>query len=131
MISTVHAFTSITSNYLPKARLLAESIKRVDPGVQFHLLLSDDLPQGFDLEDEAFDSVIYAEDLPVESIKGWLYSHAVVELCTAVKGLGVEYIFDHKGAEKVFYFDPDMVVYSRLDDLQNELDSYDFILTPH
>lgn len=131
MTSNVHAFTSITSNYLPKARVLARSVKKTDPTVNFHLMLSDDLPAGFDLDAEPFDSVITAESLPIDDLKGWLFSHTVVELCTAVKGLAVEYIFEHRGADKVFYFDPDMVVFSRLDELASELDRHSVLLTPH
>jgi len=131
MTSSVHAYTSITSNYLPKARVLAASVKRADPSVQFHLVLSDDLPAGFDLAKEPFDSVITAESLPIDNLPGWLFSHTVVELCTAVKGAALEVIFDTKGADKVFYFDPDMVVFSRLDELAAELDSHSILLTPH
>ena len=49
MIDNVHAYTSITSNYLPKARVLAESVKRLDPGLQLHLVLPDNAPVGFNL----------------------------------------------------------------------------------
>jgi len=131
MTSSVHAYTSITSNYLPKARVLAASVKRADPSVQFHLVLSDDLPAGFDLEREPFDSVITTESLAIDNLPGWLFSHTVVELCTAVKGIALEAIFDTKGADKVFYFDPDMVVFSRLDELAAELDTHSILLTPH
>jgi K+ transporter len=35
MTNNVHVYTSITSNYLPKAPVLAESVKRLDPGQGF------------------------------------------------------------------------------------------------
>ena len=50
-------YTSITSNYLPKARVLAASVKRHDAHARFHLLLSDVPPEGFDLAAEPFDTV--------------------------------------------------------------------------
>ncbi len=131
MNAKVHAFTSVTSNYLPKARVLAESVKRVDPSVCFHLLLSDDAPEGFDLANEPFDNLIYAEDLPLENFEQWVFSHRLVELCTAVKGLALETLFADFGAEKVFYFDPDIAVFSRLDELIGKLDEHSVLLTPH
>lgn len=131
MSSRVIAFTSITSNYIPKARVLAGSIKKIAPSVQFHLVLADDLPVGFDLDQEPFDSVIYAESLPIPNKTGWLFSHTVVELCTAVKGIAAEKIFEDLAADKVFYFDPDVVVFSRLDELCKKLDEYSVLLTPH
>ncbi len=66
MNSGVHIFTSVTSNYIPKARVLAESVKRADPSVCFHLLLSDDPPVDFDLAAEPFDKLILVESLPID-----------------------------------------------------------------
>lgn len=131
MNDKVHLFTSITANYLPKARVLAESARRHAPGAKFHVVLADDPPPGFDLANEPFDSIISAESLPLANPRAWFFSHTVVELCTAVKGLGVEAIFDRFGAEKVFYFDPDMVIFGRFDDLVAALDSASVVLTPH
>ncbi len=131
MKAKVHAYTSVTSNYIPKARVLAESVKKVDPSVCFHLLLSDDPPEGFNLEQEPFDNLIFADQLPVENFSQWVFSHQLVELCTAVKGLALESLFADHGAEKAFYFDPDIAVFSRLDELIAELDQHSVLLTPH
>jgi len=131
MSKAVHAYTSITSNYLPKARVLAESVKRTDPNVQFHLVLSDVPPVGFDLAAEPFDNLITIEQLVTEDFAGWVFKHSVVELCTAVKGAAMVHLFEHVGAEQVFYFDPDIVVFGRLDELQSELAQANLVLTPH
>ena len=131
MSEAVHAYTSITSNYLPKARVLAESVKRTDPDVQFHLVLSDVPPVGFDLGAEPFDNLITIEQLITEDFAGWVFKHSVVELCTAVKGAAMVHLFEHVGAEQVFYFDPDIVVFDRLDELQAELAQANLLLTPH
>ena len=75
MTASVHAYTSITSNYLPKARVLAESIKRLDPEIQFHLVLSDNAPIGFNLEAEPFDHLVVAEELVTEGFAQWAFGH--------------------------------------------------------
>ena len=131
MHDKVHVFTSITSNYLPKARVLAESVHKVAPQVQFHLVLSDTLPVGIELATEPFDNIIYAEQLVTDNFFQWAFGHSVVELCTAVKGVAVEFIFEQYGAEQVFYFDPDMVVFDRLDELSARLAQQSIVLTPH
>ena len=131
MSASVHVYTSITSNYLPKARVLAHSIKKIDASVQFHLVLSDSLPIGFDLASEPFDNIIYAEDLVTKDFPQWAFGHEVVEICTAVKGVALEHIFTHFGAEQIFFFDPDMVVFGRLDELQLRLSTSSVVLTPH
>lgn len=129
--SSVQVFTSITANYLPKARVLAHSIKRLAPEVRFHLVLSDDPPAHFSLADEPFDNLIGLHDLGLGEDRRWLFGHTVVELCTAVKGAAFQYLFDHCGAAKAFYFDPDTVVFGRLEELCDHLDRHSAILTPH
>ena len=37
-------FTSITLNYLPKAKILAKTLKQLHSDWQFHLLISDKIP---------------------------------------------------------------------------------------
>lgn len=131
MMAGVHAFTSITTNYLPKARVLARSIKQLAPEIRFHLVLSDDPPQGFTLADEPFDSLIGLAELGLAADRQWLFDHSLVELCTAVKGRAFQYLFDRCGAAKAFYFDPDTVVFGRLDELCAALDRHGAVLTPH
>ncbi|MGD9943270.1 MAG: glycosyl transferase [Burkholderiaceae bacterium] len=128
--SAVHVFTSITSNYIPKARVLAASVKRLAPDAVFHLMLCDQPPPGFDLADEPFDSLLELEALDIPDLKRWVFGHTVVELCTAVKGFAFRTLL-RRGAGKVFYFDPDMVVFGRLDELIARLDSHSVLLTPH
>lgn len=126
----IHVFTSITTNYLPKARVLAESIRRHGPGFRIHLVLCDEPPPGFDLAMEPFDALITLADLGLDD-PAWLFSHSVVELCTAVKGPALQYLFDAQGADRVFYFDPDIAVFGRLDELVAALDRHCALFTPH
>jgi len=76
---TMHIFTSITSNYIPKARVLARSVKEYVPGAVFHLLLCDDLPANFDLADEDFDALLLLDDLDIENRAAWIFQHRVGE----------------------------------------------------
>lgn len=128
----MHIFTSITANYLPKAAVLAHTLKKSNPGATFHLLLSDDIPADCPAETlSAFDHIVTPDKLPIENLKAWTFGHSVVELCTAVKGAMVEYLFDTVGAERVFYFDPDIAVLGSLDELNQTLSKHSIALTPH
>jgi len=127
----MHIFTSITSNYIPKARVLARSVKKHVPGAIFHVLLCDSPPPGFDLEQENFDDLILLDDLEIENRAAWIYQHNVVELCTAVKGLGFQKIFRQFNAEKVIFFDPDIVIFSDIQSIEQRLDKFSILLTPH
>ena len=127
----MHFFTSITANYLPKARVLAKSVKRHNPEAIFHLVLSDKAPEGFKLDSEPFDSLILIEDLGVPDLDSWIFKHSVVELCTAVKGPAFVRIFEVTDADKVVYFDPDMVILHNLEELSNIFERASVVLTPH
>lgn len=127
----MHVFTSITANYLPKAAVLAHSLKRVHPEAVFHLLLSDVLPECPPDALAAFDSIIDVRDLPIPDLPAWIFRHRLVELCTAVKGTAFQYIADRHGTGRIYYLDPDIVVTSRLDGLERALDRNAILLTPH
>ena len=127
----MQAFTSVSINYLPKARLLAETFKEQHPQAGFHLVLSDRLPDWLARSPAPFDSILHVEELPLAKIKGWIFQHTLVELCTAVKGVACRVIMDRHPHEPVLYFDPDIVVLGRLDELLAEFRRADILLTPH
>jgi hypothetical protein len=127
----MHYYTSITSNYLPKARVLAHSVKRHDPQAVFHLLLSDDTPTGWDLRNEPFDTVLQLHEMGIPNHRPWAFKHALVEMCTAVKGPGALEIVRRHQPEQLVYFDPDIVVFNDLSPLRDALQEHSVLLTPH
>ena len=131
MTASTAVFTSIAANYLPKSRVLAQSIKQVAPETHFALMLVDEAPAAFDLEIEPFDSVMTLEDLNLDNPTAWAFMHTVVELCTAVKGRAACYLLEQPGRDCVFYFDPDMVVFDRFNELEQALSEASILLTPH
>jgi Glycosyl transferase family 8 len=126
-------FTSVTSNYLPKAAILADSVRKHMPGASFYLLLNDTPPADFARLAGSFTKVFRLEDLrlSVENVDQWLFQHTVVELCTAVKGPFLLQILEQMQADKVVYMDPDIVVLDHLKELESLLDSHSVIVTPH
>lgn len=124
-------YTSITKSYLPKARVLARSVKHFHPDWTFVLLYSDDLPVGFDLKQEPFDEVLTIDQLGLPNWKAWAFGHAVVELCTAVKGPAAELLAQRPSVDKIMYIDPDIKLFSSLGSLEAMLDQHEILLTPH
>lgn len=124
-------YTSITKSYLPKARVLAKSVKHFHPNWTFVLLYSDDLPADFDLNQEPFDEVLMIEQLGLPNWKAWAFGHAVVELCTAVKGPAAELLAQRPNVDKIMYIDPDIKVFTSLSSLELLLDQHEILLTPH
>lgn len=125
------AFTSITNNYLPKARALAHSIKRHSPEVSFVLLLAEDADESLLRPDDPFDRILTVGELGIPDLAPWLFMHTVVEVCTALKGHALAHLLDSGEDTAVFYFDPDMVVTSRPDSLFAHFEDASILLTPH
>ncbi|WP_156885270.1 glycosyl transferase [Acidihalobacter ferrooxydans] len=125
------AFTSIAVNYLPKARILAKSIKKYHPEWHMVLLLADRIPSWLDVDKEDFDEIMALGSLSIGRDYGWVFSHDIEELCTAIKPFAMTAILSRKNVESCLYIDPDMVLFDRLDDLLDEFENGDVLLTPH
>ncbi|BAQ65877.1 hypothetical protein [Geminocystis sp. NIES-3709] len=130
-IETTHIFTSCTNNYLPKARVLGKTLKKFHPNIKFHLVLSDIIHHSINLENEPFDSIITLEELPIPNLKQWIFKHSLVEMCTAVKGLGFLEIIKRYNCDNVIFFDPDIAIFYPLDELLDNFNQNDILLTPH
>ena len=79
----------------------------------------------------AFESIINIKDLPIGDLPRWIFRHQIVELCTAVKGTAFQHIAEQFGAERIYYFDPDIIVAGRLDDLERAGPEHDPAHPPH
>lgn len=130
-MSKVHVFTSAAFNYIPKVRMLFDSIRKYHPDWVLHIALPDVVHDEIDLSQEVFDYVIPVEALDIPDYKGWAFCHRIVELATAIKPFALRHILERDDCDKVFYFDPDMVLFSPVEDLLSLLDTNNLLLTPH
>jgi glycosyltransferase involved in cell wall biosynthesis len=128
---TPYVFTSIAANYIAKARVLAESLKRFHPDLPFYVVLTDALPPWLAVENEPFDAVLTPGDLSIGNVKRWLFQHSLVEASTGVKGFAIQTLLSRPDCSGVLYFDPDIVILSPLNDLLSRLGSHSVLLTPH
>ncbi len=124
-------FTSINNSYLPKARILAGSVRKHHPEASMVLMLSDCRDPVLDYSDS--DLVLGPEDVVtgVDNLEAWLFEHTVVELCTAVKPFAFKHLFDTYGYQSVVYQDPDTVLYSRFVSSRSNCVNHPIVLTPH
>lgn len=125
-------FTSCAANYIPKARVLAESLKKhhQPDELDVYLLLTDDIPDAFSLEKEAYDEVVTSASLGIADFERWMFGHRIVEACTAVKPFMLKHLLE-KGYEQVIYFDPDIAVFNRIDVIVDAFSKGSILLTPH
>lgn len=128
----MHFYTSVNINYLPKARILAQTVKQYCANAKFSLVFSDKIPIEIQIEKEPFDEIITVDQLgiPVSNLNIWIFEHTVVELCTAVKGQAL-LRFLEEGSDEVVYLDPDIAVFDDLECLSELLKQFSIVLTPH
>lgn len=127
----IHVFTSAAVNYLPKVRVLCKSLRRYHPEFVIHLALADKIPEWLDLHQEPFDHVVGVEELDVKNRASWIFRHSLVELSTAIKPFVLRKILAQRKCDAVLYVDPDIVFFSRIDDLLKRLRKSNIVLTPH
>lgn len=125
------AYTSAAVNYLPKVRKLCASIRKHHPEFEIVLALADERTDAVDFAAEPIDRIIALDDLPIADRRRWTYFHTIVELATAIKPYVLRKLLAEPDVDRVIYFDPDMVLFSRLDDLLGSLDAANIVLTPH
>ncbi len=126
------ALTICALNYLPFAKVLAESFLEFHPESKFYLLLVDggskpDLGPGYPRIRVITPSDLYLDQ---EEFERMTIYYDVTELSTALKPLGMKYLLD-QGSEIAIYLDPDIQVFSELVEIPKHLLSASIALTPH
>ena len=133
MEMAIYAYTSCSFSYLNRARVLAQTLRRVHPEWKLWLVMTDKEPPGFqfDLSGAGYDGMLTAEELFSKTADSWLFKHDIVEACTAVKGRALRHLLSRKDCSKVIYFDPDIAAFNPLSEVVDALDRYSIVLTPH
>ena len=102
----IAVYTSFASNYLAKARVLANSIKAVNDGIDVIAIVCDRLPSNLNPAAEPFNQIWMVDEYPAKLIKAWIFRHNIMELCTAVKGWALNRLLS-MDYDYVLYLDPD------------------------
>lgn len=132
-------YTSVNFDYLPRAGILAKSIKLQDPSIRFVALIVE--PTIIDSEQvkkdilacPAFrdiDEILTLSDLSSE-INRAVEGLSITEACTAVKADAMLVLLARKTSEYVTYIDPDIFVYDTLQRIRDEHKKGEVLLTPH
>ncbi len=123
------ACTIIARNYLPQARVLAESLSASHPGSRLNVLILDDLAEAIG-PGEPFTVLRPADILSRAEFNRMATMYTVVELATAVKPSLLRHLLE-SGAPSVAYFDPDIRIFTPLHDVFDAAAEHGVALTPH
>jgi hypothetical protein len=123
------ACTIVSRNYLSFARILAKSYLEHEPGGRFYLLVVDGLPEGVEVGADV--QMLLPSDLNIPTFGLMSFGYDVAELCTAVKPTLLLSLFNYFQEEQALFLDPDILVMRPLDELKQELDGANILLTPN
>ncbi len=124
------AFTICANNYLAHAKTLAVSFKTQHPDIKFMIAILDEPNQKIDYNSLGADEVLWIPKLMPDLIDELKSVYGIAELCTVVKPELFKYFYNN-GCEKLLYIDPDIKVFSKLNEVFEALDNSDIVLTPH
>lgn len=123
-------FTIVARNYVALANILGSSLKKYNPDVNFYIVVADSYADEDRNSFNTTHNVVKSQDLQIADFEQMAFKYNITEMCTAIKPAAFDYFFKN-ASEKVIYFDPDIMLFSNLNDLFDELDLSNIILTPH
>jgi hypothetical protein len=126
------AFTVCSNNFLAQAKTTLQSLQRHHPEIRQFIFLVDKADQRIDYSFlEPAELVVMSESV-LPGFDEWVLRYNVIELNCAIRPFIIEYLSKlFPGANRVYYIDPDMVIYDRLDELDRILQKDDIVITPH
>lgn len=116
-----------TRNFLPFARLTARSFREHHPEFDVFLLLVDGQPE--DVQDFAEGRVVALSELDVPHAGLFAAKFTASEFANALKPTFLRYLSNF--VQEAVYLDCDIVVFSRLTELVEAMDTRDVVLIPH
>jgi hypothetical protein len=121
------ACTTINLSYWESALTVRESYLRHHPESDFHILVVDAPPSHFAVPPGV--RVTWGRDLPVANFQSLAMRYNAMELITSLKAPFIRQLL--KEHQRVIHLDADVLVYSRLDDIFERLETAAAVLTPH
>ncbi len=126
------AFTLCSNNYLAQAKALSDSVNEHHPEYKFYIGIVDELSSDINYKEFTNAEILSFKDLNYAIFDDMIERYNIVEFNTAVKPFYFDYFFNRINVgDSVLYIDPDILLHQRMEEVENKLESYDFILTPH
>lgn len=125
-----HCCTITTADHLYKTLALYDSLRRVQPDIFLHVLCIDALTEKFPEGNVAVYGPNDLKGLPSAATIISKYSSSKDKLRWSLKPVFLHYLLEQK-ADKAIYVDNDIYFFSDPAFLFDQLNEYDFLLTPH
>ena len=122
--------TIASANYLPRVQVFLRALSAHQPDAEAFVLLCETEEVCRRIADETSFPFLSPAAICPEHWMEMAFQYDVIEFNTAMKPFLLDALLD-KGFDGVFYFDPDISIYSSLEPLEHALASHDVVLTPH
>lgn len=121
-------FTVCNISYLPKALVLAKSLKKYNNDT-LKIVLFD---RKVDFEHPSdIAEILWIEDLAVPHLLELAMIYDIIEFSTSLKPYLALHFLEQEHREFVIFLDPDTCLYSSIDQIENDLRKHPIVLTPH
>jgi hypothetical protein len=130
-LSVIDVYTCAAANYLPKVRVLFETVRKHRPEWRLHLALADEPPPAAAFAKFPPHELHRLDQLDIPNRKGWTFCHSLIELATGIKPFALKRLLARPDCGGVIYLDPDIAVFSGLERVEAALATHDIALTPH
>jgi hypothetical protein len=128
-MGTLAVGTVVAKNYIPFARVLAESFRRHHPDIPFFVVLADEVEGYFDPAAEPF-SMLTLRDLAIPHLERFCFHYSRQPVVVAAKAYLLSYLLEH-GFSSAIFLDADILVLDNLDALFAVVEKNSILLTPH
>ncbi len=121
-------FTIASRNYFSYVETLMESLEKTNPEWERFVAVADEVES---LPLNSF-RLVNLKDLQLPEVEKMKFKYTILEFNTAIKPFVFNHLFSEYGYDRVLYFDPDIQVFDRLNELEEKFDEGNtIILTPH
>ena len=121
-------FTIVSANYIGFAATLMQSVRLHHPECERFIILADAYREFDDIDLAA--TVVCCDELDIELIENMKLWYSIMEFNTAIKPFVFRKLF-LTGYRIVLYLDPDIYLYSKLEEVFHALRRDSIVLTPH
>jgi hypothetical protein len=128
---TIHLVTIAAGNYIPKVRVLFQSVRKHHPDWKLHVVISDEGDHDAALARVGHDEVHYLAELGIPNWRRWAFGHALIELATAMKPFALRRLLARPDCQAAVFLDPDIALFSPLHEVVDAFAEADILLTPH
>ncbi len=132
MESTISFCTVITTDYLPRATALYQSLLAHNPSSKFYALVIDGSEEEKEIaQNKTPFSVSYLSDVNVEGLGMMKQNYNSFELCNALRPFWIKHLMQNPSRNIVIYLDSDIFVVGSFKGLTDIPSNALFALTPH